>query len=189
MLANTINIGLCLCSTVIRNQGAKATAAISANTNATVDIGPMQVNQIWIPQLAAHWHATAADTFIALRDNFCANVEAGASILRQGLAATGLTEQETADFLHGYIAKAEHVIVRRRVRPSIKDPSDEMFVEALLNGGGEAIVTFNRRDYLDADHSLASQGKAVVPVISPGETLRRLTWRPTATTHFAFPRR
>ena len=58
---------------------------VSQNTNDTVDIGPMQVNQIWLPQLAAHWHATAADTFRALRDNFCANVEAGAWILRRGL--------------------------------------------------------------------------------------------------------
>jgi len=58
---------------------------VSQNTNATVDIGPMQVNQIWIPQVAAHWHATAAATFRALRDDFCANVEAGSWILRQGL--------------------------------------------------------------------------------------------------------
>jgi hypothetical protein len=58
---------------------------VSPNTNATVDIGPMQVNQIWIPQVAAHWHATPSATFVALRDNFCANVEAGAWILRQGL--------------------------------------------------------------------------------------------------------
>ena len=58
---------------------------VSQNTNNTVDIGPMQVNQIWIPQVAAHWHATQAATFAALRDNFCANVEAGAWILRQGL--------------------------------------------------------------------------------------------------------
>jgi hypothetical protein len=58
---------------------------VSQNTNATVDIGPMQVNQIWIPQVAAHWHATEAATFHALRDDFCANVEAGSWILRQGL--------------------------------------------------------------------------------------------------------
>ena len=57
----------------------------SQNTNDTVDIGPMQVNQIWIPQVAAHWRATAADTYRALRDDFCANVEAGAWILRKGL--------------------------------------------------------------------------------------------------------
>jgi hypothetical protein len=59
--------------------------AVSKNTNNTVDIGPMQVNQIWVPQVAAHWHATNAATYEALRDNFCANVEAGAWILRQGL--------------------------------------------------------------------------------------------------------
>jgi hypothetical protein len=58
---------------------------VSPNTNATVDIGPMQINQIWIPQVAAHWHATTSATFLALRDNFCANVEAGAWILRRGL--------------------------------------------------------------------------------------------------------
>ncbi len=40
----------------------------------------MQVNQIWLPEVAAHWHATMADAYDALRDNFCANVEAGAWI-------------------------------------------------------------------------------------------------------------
>ena len=58
---------------------------VSGNTNGTVDIGPMQVNEIWLPQLARHWRAPMAQTFVALRDNFCANVEAGAFILRRGL--------------------------------------------------------------------------------------------------------
>ncbi len=59
--------------------------AVSQNTNNTVDIGPMQVNQIWVPQIAAHWGATQSATSRALRDNFCANVEAGSWILRKGL--------------------------------------------------------------------------------------------------------
>lgn len=59
--------------------------AVSQNTNGTVDIGPMQVNQIWIPTVAIHWNASQSATYEALRDNFCANVEAGAWILRQGL--------------------------------------------------------------------------------------------------------
>ena len=58
---------------------------VSGNTNATVDIGPMQVNEIWLPDVARHWRATVAQAFLALRDNFCANVEAGAWILRRGL--------------------------------------------------------------------------------------------------------
>lgn len=107
----------------------------------------------------------------------------------ESLAATGLTEQEIAAFLDGFLVRSERVLVRRRLRPSIQDPSDEIFVEALVNGGGIAVVTFNRRDYLDSDHRLASQGRTVVPVLSPGEALRRLAWRPTATTPFVFPPR
>jgi hypothetical protein len=58
---------------------------VSQNTNRTVDIGPMQVNSIWLPVVAKHWHASPDDTFVALRDNFCANVEAGTWILRQAM--------------------------------------------------------------------------------------------------------
>ena len=58
---------------------------VSYNTNGTVDIGPMQVNQIWLPDVAVHWNTTVPAAYAALRDNFCANVEAGAWILRQGL--------------------------------------------------------------------------------------------------------
>ena len=58
---------------------------VSPNTNGTVDIGPIQVNEIWVPEIAAHWNATISDAYKALRDNFCANVEAGAWILRRGL--------------------------------------------------------------------------------------------------------
>lgn len=58
---------------------------VSGNTNATVDIGPMQVNEIWLPDLARHWRTSVPQAFVALRDDFCFNVEAGAWILRQGL--------------------------------------------------------------------------------------------------------
>lgn len=85
----------------------------------------------------------------------------------ENLAATGLTETETAAFPDGFLLRSEQVLVRRRLRPSIRDPSDEMFVEALVNGGGTAIVTFNRRDYLDPNDRLASQGRTVVPAVCP----------------------
>jgi len=68
---------------------------VSDNTNATVDIGPMQVNEIWLRKLAARWGASVPDTFLALRDNFCANVEGGAWILRQGL------DEARGDFWQG----------------------------------------------------------------------------------------
>jgi len=58
---------------------------VSQNTNDTVDIGPMQINQIWIPAVARHWRASQAATRDALLNNFCANVEAGAWILRTAI--------------------------------------------------------------------------------------------------------
>ena len=68
---------------------------VSRNTNGTVDIGPMQVNQIWLPQIASRWNTSVQEAFTALRDSFCANVEAGAWILRKGLDEPG------ADFWTG----------------------------------------------------------------------------------------
>ena len=70
---------------ILLNVEGGSLGAVSQNTNGTVDIGPMQVNQIWLPQVAAHWSTTKERAYRALRDNFCANVEAGAWILRQGL--------------------------------------------------------------------------------------------------------
>jgi hypothetical protein len=70
---------------ILLNVEGGSLGAVSQNTNGTVDIGPMQVNQIWVPQVAAHWSTTNDRAYRALRDNFCANLEAGAWILRQGL--------------------------------------------------------------------------------------------------------
>ncbi|SIR28997.1 MULTISPECIES: lytic transglycosylase domain-containing protein [Acidiphilium] len=62
---------------------------VTGNTNGTVDIGPMQINQIWLPTLARHWHATTRATFRAIRDNVCANVAAGGWILARSIRDAG----------------------------------------------------------------------------------------------------
>lgn len=75
---------------------------VSHNTNGTVDIGPMQVNQIWLPQLAARWNTSVQEAFLALRDNFCANVEAGAWILRKGLDEPGADFWDGVGYYHSH---------------------------------------------------------------------------------------
>jgi len=50
---------------------------VTGNSNHTVDIGPMQVNASWLPKLAAHWKASKEETYRALRDEVCANIEGG----------------------------------------------------------------------------------------------------------------
>ena len=39
----------------------------SPNTNDTSDIGPMQVNTIWVSKMAARWRTTPAAAYAALR--------------------------------------------------------------------------------------------------------------------------
>lgn len=76
--------------------------AVSPNTNGTVDIGPMQVNDIWLAKLAARWATNRHAAYLALRDNFCANVEAGAWILRMGLDEAHGDFWEGVGFYHSH---------------------------------------------------------------------------------------
>ena len=93
---------------------------VSRNTNGTVDIGPMQVNQAWLPQLAAHWRASPAASYAALRDEFCPNVEAGAWILRLGLDEARGDFWEGVGFYHshdpGYKADYLRKVLRQALR-------------------------------------------------------------------------
>lgn len=93
---------------------------VSANTNDTVDIGPMQVNQIWIPEVAAHWHATRRATYLALRDDFCANIEAGAWILRRGLDEAHGDFWEGVAFYHSHAPAYQqaylHAVLKQALR-------------------------------------------------------------------------
>jgi hypothetical protein len=75
---------------------------VSGNKNETVDIGPMQVNEIWLDKLARRWKASREDTYRALRDKVCANIEGGAWILRQAL------DEARGDFWEGVALYHSH---------------------------------------------------------------------------------
>jgi soluble lytic murein transglycosylase-like protein len=85
--------------------------AVSQNSNGTVDIGPMQVNDSWVPKIARHWRASTEASYRALRDSFCANVEGGAWILRQALdeARGSLWEGVALYHSHAPIHKLEYM--------------------------------------------------------------------------------
>jgi len=53
-------------------------------------------------------------------------------------------------------------------RPQLRDPADEMVLEAAVNGGATAIVTFNARDF---GASAAGFGLAL---LTPSSALRRI---------------
>ena len=85
---------------------------VSHNTNGTVDIGPMQINEIWLQQLAARWNTTVPEAFTALRDNFCANLEAGAWILRRGIDEAGTDFWNGVGYYHSHNPEHEQIYLR-----------------------------------------------------------------------------
>lgn len=61
--------------------------------------------------------------------------------------AAGLSEREVGIFIDAVIAMAEPVETHFLWRPQLRDPGDEMVLEAAVNGRANLLVTFNTRDY------------------------------------------
>jgi putative PIN family toxin of toxin-antitoxin system len=72
--------------------------------------------------------------------------EAVCARLEHRLAA-GLSDDEVDVFVNAIIALAEPVTMHFLWRPQLRDPCDEMVLEAAINGEADALVTFNARDF------------------------------------------
>ena len=59
------------------------------NTNNSYDLGPMQINTIWLPQLASYWGVSQSQALQQVRDDACINIGVGAWILRRKMNETG----------------------------------------------------------------------------------------------------
>lgn len=81
--------------------------------------------------------------------------------------ASGMTETEVSLWVDSVIALCHPVETRFRWRPLVRDPDDEMVLDAAINGGAHILVTFNRRDYGDAPQRFG------IKVMLPGEALER----------------
>lgn len=80
--------------------------------------------------------------------------------------ANGLSLEMIDEFLSELAALAEPVEVRFLWRPQVRDPSDEMVLEAAINGHADALVTYNIRDFASAGERFA------VPILSPPDLLK-----------------
>ena len=93
---------------------------VSQNSNGTVDIGPMQVNTIWVGRMARRWRTTEPQAYLALRDDFCANVEGGSWILRQALDESKGDLWNGVGIYHSHTPELKTVYLRKILEQALK---------------------------------------------------------------------
>jgi putative PIN family toxin of toxin-antitoxin system len=93
--------------------------------------------------------------------------EATCHLAEHRLAAR-LDQREAGIFVDAVIAMCEPVETHFMWRPQLRDPGDELVLEAAVNGQAEAIVTFNRRDF-EPSHALFD-----VELLLPSDAVRRV---------------
>lgn len=81
---------------------------------------------------------------------------------------SGLSLRQVEIFVDAVIAMAEPVEPHFLWRPQLRDPDDEMVLEAAVNGGADAVVTFNVRGFGTAPAEFG------VAVLLPREALTRI---------------
>jgi PIN domain-containing protein len=100
----------------------------------------------------------------------------------QHLQAMRMDAEDVDRFLDALVAHADHITTHFRIRPSVRDPDDEMFAELAINGQADALVSFNLGDYRAPDPGAP---RLDIPVCRPGDIVRRPSWRPSAILPFA----
>lgn len=93
--------------------------------------------------------------------------EATCQLAEHRLAA-GLDLKDVAIFIDAVLAMVEPVETHFMWRPQLRDPADELVLEAAVNGRAAALVTFNRRDFG------AAPAQFGIDVLTPAEAIRRI---------------
>jgi putative PIN family toxin of toxin-antitoxin system len=70
-------------------------------------------------------------------------------------AMHGLTVSRVDDFLDAFAILVTPVSLYYRWRPQLPDPKDEMVFETALNAHADALISFNRRDFVQAARRFA----------------------------------
>jgi len=93
--AQTYSVPPALILGILHVEGGRIGMA-SKNTNNTYDLGPMQINTIWLPELSRHWGVPRETAHRLVRDDACVNIGVGTWILRKKINQTGSLYQGIA---------------------------------------------------------------------------------------------
>jgi predicted nucleic acid-binding protein len=89
-------------------------------------------------------------------------------VLRRPEQFPHLTAQDIEDFLDFVASACEHVRINFLWRPHLPDPDDDLILELAVSGRADAIVTFNRRDFIGSE-------QFGVRAISPKDLIKEIT--------------
>jgi hypothetical protein len=78
------------------------------NDNGSYDLGPMQINTVWVPQLADYWGVNQSTAKRWIRDDACTNMGVAAWILRRHMDETGSLSKAIAHY-HSRTPRLGHV--------------------------------------------------------------------------------
>lgn len=78
----------------------------------------------------------------------------------------GLVDEQIDEFLAELAALIEPVETHFQWRPQVRDPNDEMVLEAAVNGRADALVTFNIADFVQAGKWFR------IPILRPVDVLK-----------------
>jgi len=82
--------------------------------------------------------------------------------------ATGMNAADVEGFLAAFASAAEPIELNFLWRPQLRDPADEMVLEAAVNGRASAVVTHNVDDFRPATIQFG------VRTLTPAEFLKEL---------------
>jgi predicted nucleic acid-binding protein len=85
------------------------------------------------------------------------------------IAAAGFSPGDLQVFLDAVAGMVEPTEVWFLWRPQLRDPGDELVLEAAVNGRADAIATFNRRHFRGAAERFG------IDILLPSEAIRRVT--------------
>ena len=74
--------------------------------------------------------------------------ESDSARTREHLKAAGVSLQDVINLLNVLAGRVHEVAMAYLWRPQLRDPADDMVLEAAVNGRAGTIITFNERDFL-----------------------------------------
>lgn len=98
LAAQTYSVPPAVLVGIYQVEGGQVGQAVGPNKNGSYDLGPMQINTIWMSELSGHWGVSEATAKRWVKDDPCTNVGVAAWILRSHLDETGDLSKAIANY-------------------------------------------------------------------------------------------